>query len=537
MGKRLLFLLTLIGLFFVELEAFEEKISLGKDDQWSRLVLMDGLVLQKGFEGYWDLFLADGEYTQETVLPGNGESPRKAVFGVPWISTDASRYYVPTSFDGTPGRPSRGLLAHFNGGGESFPGDFYQWQPGTNLRYSTREKVLGNAALAFEDTPRPAVILINPGALLAAGDTPENFTIEFWLYPVRLSEGESVFLWEGAYKTADTILSQEIGCTVRNERLEWTFENFFLSDREGASGFTLRGESRLLPRRWQHHLIRYESLSGVLEYLIDGVPEALVYTTPTGRENSQIYLPRCGTMARPRITLGGNFVGLMDELRISPGHVSEPQLERYRRRSGTAVTEVFDLGNRENRLLRVDTHQGLPGNTAVSYYYRISGDLFLKDDQDLSWREFAPGEALDVPGRYVQILIELLPDGTGSLSPWVSSLDLIYEPKFPPLPPAYLIARPGDGSVKLTWDPQAEQGSLEYRVYFGEKPGDYFGAAGSGVSPVNVGTATEYTLTGLENGKLYYFAVTAVSSSGSGLKSEFSREVSARPSRLYRTAE
>jgi len=64
-------------------------------------------------------------------------------------------------------------------------------------------------------------------------------------------------------------------------------------------------------------------------------------------------------------------------------------------------------------------------------------------------------------------------------------------------------------SANLTWSASTSNVS-GYRVYYGTTAGSYAQAMGSGAPA----TGTSYTVTGLESGKTYYFAVTAVDSTG-----------------------
>jgi len=492
-----------IGIFFwitavlVSLPAFEETLVMGREDGWSRLEMMDGVVLKQGQEGFPDLFLRDGEYS-------------------------------PESSAGTPD-----LILHFNGEGN--PGAGYVWEDPSRLLFSSTEKVLGEGALAFNANHLPAVLRPRTGALLSAGTSPRNFTLEFWVYPARLSQGEAVFSWEGAWKGEGYMLPQSLSARFSEQRLVWTFRNFFLPAFGGQTEFVLRGNTRLLPRVWHHHLIRYDSLTGLLEYLIDGVPEAVVFTTSSGREAGEIYLPECGSLAETEITLGNGLVGLLDELRLSSRIIADPQLDRYRRTTGSARTGLLDLGPSGARLVRIDTRETLPSDSAVYYFYRFSPRMFLREDDQPGWTEFRPGEPLETPepGRYLQLMIQLLPDGTASRSPRVSSLSVVYEPQLPPLPPSYVLAEPENGSVLLQWNSLSQEGELGYRIYFGDKPGDYFGTSSSGSSPLDAGSATSFRVKGLENGRLYFFSVVTYSLEDPSLRSEFSREVSARPSRFY----
>jgi hypothetical protein len=74
-----------------------------------------------------------------------------------------------------------------------------------------------------------------------------------------------------------------------------------------------------------------------------------------------------------------------------------------------------------------------------------------------------------------------------------------------------------------------------YLVYYGITPGNYHGTgADRGPSPIDVGSATELDLEGLENGRLYYFTAVCYDSTDPPHRSAFSREVSARPSGAMR---
>ena len=77
-------------------------------------------------------------------------------------------------------------------------------------------------------------------------------------------------------------------------------------------------------------------------------------------------------------------------------------------------------------------------------------------------------------------------------------------------------------SVVLRWQPNTEPDLTGYNIYYGTQPRSYR-------PPIPVeGTAT-YTLEGLEENTLYYFAVTAVDNNGneSGFSEEISKSISA----------
>jgi len=74
-------------------------------------------------------------------------------------------------------------------------------------------------------------------------------------------------------------------------------------------------------------------------------------------------------------------------------------------------------------------------------------------------------------------------------------------------------------SVTLAWDPNSEPNLAGYRLYYGAAPRVYFSVIEVPVSPT-----PQATVTGLEPGVTYYFAVTAFTDDG--LESKYSDEVS-----------
>jgi fibronectin type 3 domain-containing protein len=87
-------------------------------------------------------------------------------------------------------------------------------------------------------------------------------------------------------------------------------------------------------------------------------------------------------------------------------------------------------------------------------------------------------------------------------------------------PPTGLAASAGNASVTLSWT--ASAGATGYNVYEGTT------SSGEGTTPVQSGVSgTSVTVSGLSNGKQYYFTVAAVDAGGVSARSS---EASATPS-------
>ena len=85
-------------------------------------------------------------------------------------------------------------------------------------------------------------------------------------------------------------------------------------------------------------------------------------------------------------------------------------------------------------------------------------------------------------------------------------------------------------AVTLRWDASPPQNTAGYKVYYKKgKPGPPYQGVGAneGPSPINVGNATTFTLTGLDEAETYYVAVTCYDTRGR--ESPYSGEVVITP--------
>ena len=55
-------------------------------------------------------------------------------------------------------------------------------------------------------------------AFAAGSGRLDDFSIEFWLNPARLSEGENIIQWSGAVSVKGKTLQQEILCAVSDRK-------------------------------------------------------------------------------------------------------------------------------------------------------------------------------------------------------------------------------------------------------------------------------------------------------------------------------
>ena len=405
-------------------------------------------------------------------------------------------------------------------------------------------------------------------ALFAPNNRINDFSMEFWLHPLNLESGEEILLWtssrptqsaqRGSAYTVTDYVFQRIVCVASRNRLQWTFHNFFVSpDELRGIDITVSGTSAVVPRTWSHHLIRFDSRTGLIEYLVNGRSEAIVYATATGREGSEVFTPITGEGGS--FSLGSNFKGLMDEFKIHNAYVPAAAVRKYPLGGGRIETAAIDLGRGNNELLRIDASGGrtsISDTRIISSEYRRNGRFRFSDHSEMQffirasdnpfrwdgpWQPVIPGADLagSMRGRYVQIAVDFYPSSDGESSPYLEGITITYLPDEPPLPPGNLIAVALDGAVQLHWRNSPSLNTRGYLVYYGVSSGDYFGeGAAPGVSPIDAGGRNSIVIDGLENGVLYYFRVAAYSSADPDAHfafhaGEFSREAQARPLRGY----
>ena len=497
MKKFLTALLLSISLFSLPLFALEERIVMGVEDNWKDLSFT-GVVSEIGKKGNLDLKLTEGEYSPD------GDTDLLLHFNSPVTMVDAGMYAVKKS----------------------------------SILISGKHTFYGSGSGVFQGEREGVVLTPARGSLFAPGTAWEDFTIEFWMYSAYLGDGETILLWQGTAMSGETITPQELRCSIENRKIVWDFSNFFQIPGPETLDIQLTGRTSLIPRTWHHHLIRFDSQTGLLEYTLDGIPDGIIYTNKTGREGRVIGVPAVGSISSSDLIVGRSFTGLLDELRVSRVFVDEAFTKKYTQKTGVAKTRIFDLNYTNSELLKINALFDTPGGTAVSFFYRVGNDItrFQKgSENELAWHQFNPGSRFsgNNRGRYAQIMIELFPDGYGTISPSVSEVELLYEPDYPPPPPAFVTAKPGNESIALTWKEVESPDVRGYLIYYGDRPGYYFGSdARAGRSPLDAGNSTSVTLEGLSNGKLYYFSIAAYDSADPPHISAYSKEISSRPSSL-----
>lgn len=360
-----------------------------------------------------------------------------------------------------------------------------------------------------------------------------SFLLEFWLNPSIAENGETVFSWRSSRTVARYPLYQMIQCTFFNNHMQWVFTNVFSGYTDQSGEITLSSTRTIVPNHWAHHSISFDEETGLLEYRIDGKLEAMRFVTSNGRERGgSIYFPELGVAAD--IEICPNYTGLIDDFRIQLDDRSSAaenlRYDSYKKEGGRFETEPL-LVSQGATLKRLDCIVTEPAQTDVIFYVRSGDNHYDWTDTYPEWIPVENHQSIEnVKGLYFQVACELFADGGGMKTPSVTEIRIVYTEVPDPLPPFTVSALPGNGEVTLSWSYSVDETAGGYYVFYGERPGEYLCSdSNDGKSPIDVGNVNSITLSGLKNGKIYYFAVASYSRLDKRIMGILSTEVFARP--------
>lgn len=465
-------------------------ITLGGKEGWSSLSLMDSVAFGTGRFGY------------EAVE----------------VATDVSRL-----------SPETDLLVSFENNLIADSSGHYTVVQ-KNMDFSSKT-IKGKSAGMNRGSSTGFVLQGADDALFGSKGLTGSFTIEFWLCPSLTENGEQVLHWRSSRTIANTPVYQVIRASFFNNRFEWVFNNIFGAEGSVISEVVLTSESSVIPQKWAHHAISYDDDIGLLEYRINGAIEAVRYVTSNNKESGEVMNAYFGAGAN--LVLCSKFSGLIDDFVIRRDSYAKMRHQTYAQRGGRFESNPLESGGFNSVLDKLDAVYSEPAETGVAFYVRGGDNFYEWTPEYPEWVPVLPGEKIEgVYGKYFQVACDLYPDGNGEKTPSVSEIKLSYTETTPPLPPAVVSAKAGNGYVDLTWLASIDFNTGGYTIYYGERPGEYLGTiAIEGKSPLNVGNVLSYRLSGLMNGRIYYFAVSAYSSLDNRISGALSKEVYARPLR------
>lgn len=379
------------------------------------------------------------------------------------------------------------------------------------------------------------------GSFFGSEGLKGSFSIEFWLCPSIAENGETIINWESSKNVRGKLIYQLINCIFDSGHLNWTFSNIF-DDYKGKNNdgeIQLKGISNIIPDKWSYHVLSFDCETGILEYIVNGITEDIIYVTSTGTEEGENSLVVLGEPSE--IQFCSEYTGKIDDIRILRRPYSPPDFKAAEAIQNYGRQLYSTEGGRfETKPIKVSTGailnslnavENVPEQTAVCFFVRSGDNYFNWTDNYPEWKPVESGEELSgITGLFFQVACDLYPDGNGEITPSVTTVELDFTELPLPLPPFTVKAEAGNGCVYLSWNYSVDDTTGGYYIYYGNRPGEYLGRiAVEGVSPIKVGNQTAYKITGLENGKIYYFSIASWSNIDDRIVGPLSQEVFARP--------
>lgn len=397
---------------------------------------------------------------------------------------------------------------------------------------SEKAKFGNGAGLCSSHSKKDSVRLTPmPGSFFSGESILNSFTIEFWICPQITESGSIIFKWWSSLMDKKNTMYQNITASIINNKMEWAFLNIWQNNENSGLDIKLSGKSNIVPEQWSHHLITYNENTGMLEYRMNGRVESITYLTETGHESSQVFYSKLG--APSDVLIGSKYSGLIDEFKVtrmfSSADVSEvlsSLFEKYSKDGGRIETNIINTDGKNSFAKMLKTEFNKKPQTDLEFFIRASNTPFNWNENQPEWKIIKPNKKIEnVTGQFIQLACNIYPSGDGQSSPILHSMILHYEKDEKPMPPARITAIAGDSSVKLLWTPSVSFDAKGYLIYYGEKTGEYFLKG----SPIDAGNVSSYVISGLENGRLYFFAIAAYDDDVKEHIGILSKEVWARP--------
>ncbi len=393
----------------------------------------------------------------------------------------------------------------------------------------TSQTIMGNYAGIAKGSLQGLELEGNTNSIFGKEGLTGSFTISFWLNPSLAENGETIFVWDSSRNVNNVPVFQLISVMFFQNRLEWNFTNIF-SNYTDFKDIILKSANLVIPDTWSHHALSYNDNTGLIEYRVDGRLEDLTYATETGRASREVYSAILGTTAP--ITLCSNYTGRIDDFAIKKTF-EESGIEKNMYAADGAYFETQPIGPFPygSSVLNIEAISDIPTQTDIQYFVRAGDNFYEWTNNFPAWTAVSPNQNINnVQGRYFQVAANLFTDGNGEFTPTLTEIRLQYDEAEPPLPPFKVFAESGDGYVDLSWIPAAGMNPDGYIVYYGNAPGEYLGEGSiQGDSPIDVGQNDSFRISGLKNGKAYYFSISSYNYMPGKTEGVLSTEVYARP--------
>ncbi|MGL5255134.1 MAG: fibronectin type III domain-containing protein [Brevinema sp.] len=409
---------------------------------------------------------------------------------------------------------------------------------------NSQQKLSGVASAKFISEKNNLLLMPKSSALLASsGLSMQSFTIDFWIYPLYSGEGLQTILEFSGRNRSDLSDPKNYGIHISLEKgfIVYHLNNLFRDQNTNLYSFTLRERSAAPRGTWSRHTLVLDASEASLRIYQNGIEQQAKPLTAQRIVSGLPLLPNEAIASSKHffpLSIGKNGAFSLDDISIS-GDIRTNFSDNLLR-NRFLETAVYTVSSNPSYINKMALNGHFPKESGVRVAYRISPRYFFARDTEIPWvyinheqPVFPPSRSL---GKYIQWRFEYTPPVSGSESMRLYSLSMGYREDSIPAPLNVEILAENRGSVSLEWGSLPDPNVSSYEIYYGTKPGNYFGSASiSPASPVEVpaprsvvSQPIRYTLEGLENETAYYIVVRARNKHG--VLGPPSRELYARPS-------
>ncbi|MGL5721808.1 MAG: LamG-like jellyroll fold domain-containing protein [Brevinema sp.] len=429
----------------------------------------------------------------------------------------------------------------------SFDGnDFYGNYTPIRRNYETnsQQKLSGSTSAKFISEKNDLLLMPKSSALLASsGLSMQSFTIDFWIYPLYSGEGMQTVLDFSGRNRADLTDPKTYGVRISLEKgfVVYNLDNLFRDQNTNLYSFTLRERSAAPRGAWSRHTLVLNASEASLRIYQNGVEHQAEPLTAQKVISGIPLLPNEAiASSKPffPLSIGKNGAFSLDDISIS-GDVRTNFSDNLLR-NRFLETAVYTVSSNPAHINKMHVNGTFPKESGVRVAYRVSPRYFFASDTVLPWIYINPDQAVFPPsrslGKYIQWRFEYTPPVANSEPMRLYGLSVDYREDNVPAALKIELLAESRGSVSLAWGSLPDPNVSTYEIYYGTKPGTYFGNATiSPSSPVvvpaqqtTISQSLTYTLEGLEDETAYYIIVRARNKYG--VLGPPSQEIYARPS-------
>ncbi len=360
--------------------------------------------------------------------------------------------------------------------------------------------VLGGGGAGFSQ--RDHKVEIEPSRNLWLGSAGDlgSFTLEFRLLPVAFNNESVLFSRVGYFSGR----KNGIEVKIKDKRIIVNLYRIFKDSRGIRYDVSLIKGRDLELKKWHHFIFSFDRISGKLAKYLNGHEEDAIFVTETDRPFEDVYEPSFESVDMPAAVIGKKYYGYLDEFRITYRHIEDLKKEtdiaykNYKKlgtlgrqpvnQVGIVTSPVYAFASTGTSVSLLKWNELLKENTYIWMEFRISDNLFDKNDKALKWYRITnsqkniylmkeAGEYLR--GKYYQWKAYLVPSPEGKNSPYLYDVELTYRLDPPPAVPQFVSsANAGDKIVRIKWNKNVEHDILGYRIYYGVMPNKYEGIIG-----------------------------------------------------------